>query len=255
MNRSSSVAIRRKSALRGEGRRERSGVAGNLFRSATRSPARILFTFALAALLGTVGSLAEAQTPAKSFRQRFLDVEADAAQRERVVAAGRQASAMCTGCHGADGNSSMPDAPNLAGQNPVYLMIQFHKLDNGLRMHETMQSIVKTLSADDRFNIAFYYSVQPVRPPSPRMRTASLAGEQIYATQFCVYCHGDSAKGTDRIPRLAGQQRAYLVRAMTQYRNRSGERRDAMMSAVLDSLSDQNIASLADYLSGLGDTN
>ncbi|MFB3063134.1 MAG: cytochrome c, partial [Gammaproteobacteria bacterium] len=43
---------------------------------------------------------------------------------EGSVEAGKQKSAVCTACHGADGNSVNPAWPRLAGQNQRYLIEQ-----------------------------------------------------------------------------------------------------------------------------------
>ena len=37
------------------------------------------------------------------------------------AAAGKEKSASCAACHGADGNSVNPEWPNLASQHPEYL--------------------------------------------------------------------------------------------------------------------------------------
>ena len=38
------------------------------------------------------------------------------------VTAGRQKAPMCQACHGMDGKAKVPEAPNLAGQNDIYLV-------------------------------------------------------------------------------------------------------------------------------------
>ena len=37
------------------------------------------------------------------------------------VKAGRQKALQCQTCHGLDGQAKLPDGPNLAGQNEIYL--------------------------------------------------------------------------------------------------------------------------------------
>jgi cytochrome c553 len=62
----------------------------------------------------------------------------------------------------------------------------------------------------------------------------------------CQACHG--LNGLARIPQaphLAGQNAAYLEKALKDYR--SGARKDEMMSVVAKALSDQDIRDLAAY--------
>ena len=47
------------------------------------------------------------------------------------IEAGRQKAAMCVVCHGADGNSSNPSWPNLAGQHAEYIVKQLHDYRTG----------------------------------------------------------------------------------------------------------------------------
>lgn len=66
---------------------------------------------------------------------------------------------------------------------------------------------------------------------------------------LCAACHGErgvaSAPG---IPHLAGQDRAYLVAALRQYR--SGERTAQAMQTAAGSLSDADIDALAAWYAG-----
>ena len=47
------------------------------------------------------------------------------------VAAGKQKSGACAACHGADGNSTNPDWPKLAGQNENYMAKQLMDFKEG----------------------------------------------------------------------------------------------------------------------------
>jgi cytochrome c553 len=54
--------------------------------------------------------------------------------------------------------------------------------------------------------------------------------------------------GQNQVPRLAGQDEAYLVYSMKQFRDNPGPGRDTIMAAVLRGLSDADLANLAHYL-------
>jgi cytochrome c553 len=69
---------------------------------------------------------------------------------------------------------------------------------------------------------------------------------------LCIGCHGIPDYRTAypevyRVPMIAGQNAAYIVKALTAYR--AGERNHPSMRAVARSLSDQDMADIAVYYS------
>jgi cytochrome c553 len=65
---------------------------------------------------------------------------------------------------------------------------------------------------------------------------------------LCVGCHGVNGKATLKgYPNLAGQDRDYLISAMTAYKN--GQRANATMKSMMGSLSATDINELANYFS------
>jgi cytochrome c553 len=72
---------------------------------------------------------------------------------------------------------------------------------------------------------------------------------------LCVGCHGargegrEPAGGLPAYPALAGQIEAYLVKAMTAYKN--DQRVDPMMGAIAKALTNEDIANLAAYYATL----
>ena len=77
------------------------------------------------------------------------------------------------------------------------------------------------------------------------------AGRALVYT--CGGCHGVTgyvnAYPSYRVPRIAGQNYEYLVAALNGYKK--GERSHPTMRAQGESLSDQDIANIASYLSSL----
>ncbi|TAG79550.1 MAG: cytochrome c [Betaproteobacteria bacterium] len=66
------------------------------------------------------------------------------------------------------------------------------------------------------------------------------------AKEVCAACHGQDGNSTDpNNPRLAGQWRDYLEKALRDYR--SGERKNAIMAGFAKGLSDADIRNLAAY--------
>ena len=75
------------------------------------------------------------------------------------AAAGRaKASQQCAVCHGANGLSQHPEAPNLAGQVEMYLAKALEDFRSGTRSNEMMSVVSKDLSEDDIANLAAWYN-------------------------------------------------------------------------------------------------
>ena len=75
------------------------------------------------------------------------------------------------------------------------------------------------------------------------------AGRQK-AESACAVCHGaDGLAKIPEAPNLAGQNENYLIEQITAFK--SGERKNEMMSVVVQDLSDADIENLAAYYSGI----
>ena len=76
-------------------------------------------------------------------------------------------------------------------------------------------------------------------------------GRQL--TYTCQGCHGvtgyKNAYPNYHVPKIGGQAQQYLVNALTEYRQ--GKRKHPTMQAQAESFSEQDIADIAAYLSGL----
>jgi cytochrome c553 len=76
-------------------------------------------------------------------------------------------AAQCFVCHGADGLAKVPDAPNLAGQNPAYLAKALKDYRAGKRENEVMSMVAKNLSDDDIALVAAYFSSIAIAAKAP----------------------------------------------------------------------------------------
>ena len=74
------------------------------------------------------------------------------------VKAGRAKALMCQACHGLDGLSKTPDAPNIAGQTEPYLLTQLQAFKSGTRKNDAMSVVVPSLSDKDIEDLAAYFS-------------------------------------------------------------------------------------------------
>ncbi|MBB3769755.1 cytochrome c553 [Angulomicrobium tetraedrale] len=82
--------------------------------------------------------------------------------------AGRvKASAQCAVCHGSNGMSQLPTAPNLAGQVDIYLAKALEDFRAGRRENEMMSVVAKGLSDADIANLAAWYASIPITVGTP----------------------------------------------------------------------------------------
>ena len=81
--------------------------------------------------------------------------------------AGRQKALQCQTCHGLDGLSKLPEAPNLAGQNESYLVKALKDYRSGARKNEMMSIVIASLKDTDIADLAAYYAAIPVTVGTP----------------------------------------------------------------------------------------
>lgn len=74
--------------------------------------------------------------------------------------AGKQKSTDCQACHGEDGNSPDGQFPKLAGQHSDYIVKSLEDYQSGARNNPIMAGFAGPLSAQDREDLAAFYSSQ-----------------------------------------------------------------------------------------------
>ncbi|HML08956.1 MAG TPA: c-type cytochrome [Xanthobacteraceae bacterium] len=154
-------------------------------------------------------------------------------------AAGERHTVLCTGCHGLHGVSDDPATPNLAGQDPQYLVAATKAFRNA-RKYEPMIRVVAGLTDADVDDIAAYYTIQKSKPAE------NGPGLIQDLTQRCNRCHGPGVRSTDvAIPRLRGQDMDYLVMALRSYRD--NRRQTSVMHSMVLPYGDAVIEGLASY--------
>ncbi len=97
------------------------------------------------------------QTAALAALVTLLVAMSDASLAAGDLKAGRAKAAQCQACHGLDGMSKLPEAPNLAGQTEEYLVKALNDFRSGARQNEMMSVVAKGLSDTDVANLASYY--------------------------------------------------------------------------------------------------
>ncbi|MGA9575816.1 MAG: c-type cytochrome [Lysobacterales bacterium] len=177
--------------------------------------------------------------------------------------AGQTKAAVCAACHGADGNSVVPNWPKIAGQHAAYLQRQLGLIKGGERTVVEMAPIVVNLSDQDMADLAAYFSMQTT---SPGLTDEALRanGELLYMSgnfetdvPACMSCHGPAGEGNplSGYPHLAGQQSVYTEKMLTGFRAGTtwgaDDANSKIMADVAKRLTDAEIKAVASYIQGL----
>jgi cytochrome c553 len=116
---------------------------------------------------GLVGAAAPARRWRRPLAVGLLVALATGPAAAADLQAGRQKAQACAVCHGPQGLSVTPDAPNLAGQPAIYLAAQLKAYRGGSRKHEVMAVMAKPLSDDDIDNLSAWFNAIRVEARLP----------------------------------------------------------------------------------------
>ena len=177
---------------------------------------------------------------------------------------GKAKSALCTACHGADGNSINPIWPSLAGQHEEYTARQLTLFKSGERTGSVMAGMVAGLNAEDMQNLGAYYASQKAKLASADESLVE-AGKALFQggnakmnIPACMACHGIDGQGNplSGYPVIAGQHATYSEQRLKAFR--AGETvaneddiNGNIMASVAKYLSDDDIKAVSSYMQGL----
>lgn len=193
-----------------------------------------------------------------------LNVSAQNALQKPDAARGKATVAVCSACHGADGNAAGPTFPKLAGQHYDYLVKQLHnfKVKPGAlkaeRENAQMLAFASVLNEQQIRDVAAYFELQPLKPAVATHKDSYELGKKIYRAGIasknvpaCASCHGANGAGIPgQYPRLAGQWPEYSEAQLIAFRQ--GTRaNNPVMTAIAQRLSDAEMKAIADYTAGL----
>ena len=226
-----------------------------------------LASVAAATLLGVMPSPSFAQAPAAAAPGAAAPT-VDSPFTHGKAADGATKTAVCSSCHGPNGNSVNPDWPRLAGQSAVYIAEQLRLFRAGVRPNPMMMPLAANLSDQDIADIAVYYEAQtPVgleADPSywQAGQALYLRGDRTHDIPGCVACHGPAGRGNlaAGYPALRAQQAVYVVKQLNDYA--SGARYSGptaaqadpnavMMFTIAKRLSPEQIRNVASYVQGM----
>ena len=165
---------------------------------------------------------------------------------------------VCVACHAADGNSTVPNQPKLAGQHPEYLMKQLQDYKAGKRKDPVMSGFASTLTDEDMRNIAWWAAGQKPAPGQAKDADTVRLGESIYRGGIpdrmipaCAGCHSPNGAGIPvQYPRLSGQHAEYTTLQLKNFRDGVRANND-VMTGVAAKMNDREIKAVSDYLAGL----
>lgn len=170
-------------------------------------------------------------------------------------ARGAQLFAGCVSCHGSDGaGEANGTVPRIAGQHPAVLIKELVDFRSRRRWDLRMEQVAgghRLAGAQDMADVASYVAtLHPVLPPTTGDGEYLQRGATAYI-RLCAGCHGASGQGSNAagVPRLAGQHAPYLLRQMQESATNGRPNMSAAHVAVLRSLSYEDFAGAADYLS------
>ncbi len=168
------------------------------------------------------------------------------------IEAGRQKAQVCISCHGAGGNSEIPDFPALAGQTAQAITTALYQFREGNRKNAVMSPFAANLSNADMNNLAAYFASEKRLTPTHVSSAEALAQGPDMAKKYnCVQCHGPLLLGQQHIPRVASQQHAYLLAQLKGFKAMTRADMDGNMSSAASVLNEKEIEILADYIAGL----
>lgn len=183
-----------------------------------------------------------------------------------VIGREKAESERCIECHGVEGhgaghaNSTEGKFAKLAGQHPDYILKQIQDFRSGVRKHDQMAIMARSVSDEDVLDIAAYFASQ-ARMNGQDGDLHELGkgifeqGDAARGVLPCASCHGVKGKGLEGnrlAPIVGGQEWRYLDKQLRDWR--SGERRNSaqgVMNKVTSALTDKEIEALADYLAGI----
>ena len=195
-------------------------------------------------LLSTLAGASEADSLAY-----MKGIQSDPAALQAAIEAGRQRASLCRYCHGETGSSERDYIPNLAGQDPTYLVHQLEQFISGARKQSVMEGLAKNITMEDRVNLVLFYSSnKPVRRFDIQ---GDIAQGRVGFEGYCMACHGPAGKGQGNAPRLASQPQTYLKQTLSNLKLHSDERTVQEMEPILNAIDAKMIVDISAYLAAI----
>lgn len=142
--------------------------------------------------------------------------------------------------------------PSLAGQPALFTHWQLIKYRDGRRKDPEMSPFAENLSDADMADLAAYYAAQRPQPrPAATDPAKAAVGRQLAVYHHCISCHRAGLTGHEQVPRLAGQDFAYLLKLLRGFKARTAADLDGMMTMSAQPLTDEDIENLVHHIADL----
>jgi cytochrome c553 len=213
------------------------------------------------ALVPTLGLAQWAEIEVRDYKGNTSPAEKDEALRLKGVAKAGEAdfNKYCAACHLPTGRGNLDGSiPQLAGQHPTVLIKQLTDIRSGLRYNPTMYPFARELAGPQAVaNVAAYVATLCIPLDSGKYQGPDAAkqvadGKALYEKE-CAQCHQMNGEGNSgkAYPVLAGQHYRYLLRQMTDIRDRKRLNAPPEMLEVIGKYSDTQLVAIAAYQSTL----
>ena len=166
-------------------------------------------------------------------------------------------TAQCAGCHGGDGRGSDNGlVPLIAAQHAAVILRQLYNYRQDRRWDLRMEHVTDghvPLGPQEMADVAGYIAgMPPAAGHGVGSGEYAAHGGSLYR-QTCAGCHGRLGEGSSaaRVPRLAGQSYAYLLRQLHDVLEHRRPDFPSGHIAVLRPLIRDDLDGVADYLSRL----
>jgi cytochrome c553 len=173
---------------------------------------------------------------------------------------------VCAACHGADGNSTSPTNPSIAGQHAEYITLQLMHFQSGIRANAVMQAMAAKLTPEDMKALGVFFAQQKAKPSAAKDRELVAVGQKIFrggnasrGVPACAACHSPDGAGIPkRYPRVGGQYADYTLAQLKAFK--AGERgadkegkdvNGKVMAQIASRMSEREMQAVAEFTSGL----
>ncbi len=185
------------------------------------------------------------------------DVYEEAALLESNIANGKKVYQLCASCHLQNGLGKKNGSfPVIASQHKSVIIKQLKDIQSKHRKNPTMYpfSDVKTIGGTQAVaDVAAYIQSLPSGDSNGVGVGDNLAlGKQLYIKN-CIVCHGPQGQGNVNFvfPRIKDQHYNYLFRQLKWIRDEYRVNSNKNMLTLIKPMSDEELSSLADYISRL----
>ena len=132
------------------------------------------------------------------------------------------------------------------------MYLELRDFQEGRRSDPLMSPMVVGMTRDDMRELSNYFArqkppVQSFAADPAKARLGKLKADET----LCAMCHLGGFAGQNEVQRVAGQHYDYIVKQLRDFKARARTNDAGSMTSVANTLNDQDIENLANYLVGL----